>query len=159
MKNVYIAAAMACVIIASTVVYARKTAVVIPAPNNNQNQQVVTPQELPQAPLKGTEWVWLHTELPGDKILSTPKREKYVLTLTDTTVTSTTDCNTFTAGYVMDGEVISFAPFASTKMFCEDSLESEYSRQLSLATSYSIFGDRLMINLNRDAGTMIFEKK
>lgn len=109
--------------------------------------------------LENTEWEWSYTTLLSGKKVSSPNKDKFVLFLKDGKVTSSTDCNSMSGNYVKDGEVLSFTPFASTKMYCEGSLEGEYSRQLGLTNSYVISGDELRLNLNRDYGTMIFNKK
>ncbi len=161
MRNLYIAAFIGLVIIASSIVYANKSASPVPVEKTPEVVEEVTPiTTTKNLPLIGTEWVWLHTELPKDKMVSTPEREKYVLTL-DTTkrVMSTTDCNTFIGKYEVNGEVLSFSPFTSTKKACSGSMESVYSKDLMLTTSYQITGERMYINLNRDAGRMVFEKK
>lgn len=162
MRNLYIAAFVGLVIIASSIVYANKNT----TPISVEEKPEVTEEIIPigtmpaNLPLLGTEWVWLHTELPNDKMVSTPEREKYVLTLDATKrVMSTTDCNTFIGKYEVNGEVLSFGPFTSTKKACSDSIESIYAKDLMLTTSYQIVGERMYINLNRDAGRMVFEKK
>ncbi len=157
MRNIYIAAGLGLLIIISSVVYANKRLVLTEIPEIKNS---TTQGEIVNEPLKNTEWVWLQTELPNDEMISTPEREKYVLTLDDTgRVQSTTDCNIFISKYVINGEVLSFSPFSSTKKACSGSLETVYSKQLMLATSFQIVGNRLYINLNRDAGKMVFEKK
>lgn len=162
MRNLYAAAFVGLVIIASSIVYANKSATPVPVEKAPEvKEETVSVGIMPaNLPLIGTEWVWLHTELPKDKMVSTPEREKYVLTL-DTTkrITSTTDCNTFIGKYEVNGEVLSFGPFMSTKKACSGSLESVYAKDLMLTTSYQIIGERMYINLNRDAGRMVFEKK
>ncbi len=162
MRNLYIAAFVGLVIIASSIVYANKNT----TPVSVEEKPEVTEEVIPigtmpaNLPLIGTEWVWLHTELPNDKMVSTPEREKYVLTLDATKrVMSTTDCNTFIGKYEINGEVLSFGPFTSTKKACSGSIESIYAKDLMLTTSYQIVGERMYINLNRDAGRMVFEKK
>ncbi len=162
MRNLYATAFVGLVIIASSIVYANKSAVPISTEKIPEvTEEVVPVGTMPKnLPLIGTEWVWLHTELPNDKMVSTPERENYVLTL-DTTkrVMSTTDCNTFIGKYEVNGEVLSFGPFTSTKKACAGSMESIYAKDLMLTTSYQIMGERMYINLNRDAGRMVFEKK
>ncbi len=162
MRNLYAAAFVGLVIIASSIVYANKNVTSIPVEKSPEVAEEVTPTGTTSngLPLIGTEWVWLHTELPQDKMVSTPEREKYVLTLDATKrVMSTTDCNTLIGKYEVNGEVLSFSPFTSTKKACSGSMESVYSKELMLTTSYQIVGERMYINLNRDAGRMVFEKK
>ncbi len=128
----------------------------------NQHQTVRVPPIVVDTPttLENTSWVWQYTALPdGKKLLA--EKSQFVLTFTHDglRVVSTTDCNTLSSTYIKNEEVLSFAPFASTKMFCKKSQETTYIEQLELTTSYRISGDWLTINLNLDAGTMTFQKK
>lgn len=162
MRNLYATAFVGLVIIASSIVYANKNVTSTSTEKIPEvTEEVVPVGTMPKnLPLIGTEWVWLHTELPNDKMVSTPEREKYILTLDATKrVMSTTDCNTLIGKYEVNGEVLSFGPFTSTKKACSGSLEPVYAKDLMLTTSYQITGERMYINLNRDAGRMVFEKK
>ena len=60
------------------------------------------------------------------------KSGSFVLSLDeDGLAASTTDCNQMSGGYVKDEEVLSFKPFAMTKMYCEGSQEGVYAQQLA----------------------------
>ncbi len=101
-------------------------------------------------------WKWIRTEYLDDEELE-PVKDNFVLSFNEAgTMTSTTDCNSLSGDFVIDGEVLSFGPFMSTLMYCEGSLEGEYGSDLALTNSYRIIGDELHLNLNRDFGTMIF---
>lgn len=105
--------------------------------------------------LHSASWVWIRTERADGSIIEAPAG-KFVLSFDGERASSSTDCNSMSASYVIDGEVLSFGPIGSTKMYCEDSVETEYARDIALATSYVIEGDELRINLNRDVGVMYF---
>lgn len=123
-------------------------------------QQTAQEPQIVNAPLVGTEWVWLHTELPNGDLVSTEKRESFVLKLhEDKSVTSTTDCNSLSGTYIQNGEALSFPPFAMTKMYCEGSFDTDYAKQLERAASHQIIENRMYINLGGNAGKMVFEKK
>lgn len=112
------------------------------------------------AELTNTEWVWLYTELQNGKTLTAPPGGRFILAFdVNGNMTSLTDCNFISGTYVKDGEVLSFTPFITTKMFCQNSLEPQYSEQLALTNSYLIEGGVLKLILNRDFGTMFFVKK
>lgn len=106
--------------------------------------------------LIGTSWLWSHTEYQDATRLEPKIGTEFVLTFEAERVTSTTDCNGLSGDYVKDGEVLSFGPFASTLMYCEGSLESQYSSDLALTNSYILENGKLTLNLNRDYGTMVF---
>lgn len=107
--------------------------------------------------LIGGGWTWVRTELPGGEVMQAPAGGKFVLSLDeDGLAASTTDCNQMSGGYVKDEEVLSFKPFAMTKMYCEGSQEGVYAQQLAQTGSYVIEGNELRLILLRDAGTMVF---
>jgi heat shock protein HslJ len=59
-------------------------------------------------------------------------------------------CNTYNAAYTTDGDSITIAPAASTRMFCGEpegvmDQETEYLMALSTAATYSITGSRLQL--------------
>lgn len=109
--------------------------------------------------LPGTNWAWSYTMLPGDRKSFAPQGEKFILSFEKEVVTSTTDCNSLTGKYIVNGEVLSFSPFSATKMFCGGSLEGDYTRQLSLVSSFVVKGNELHLILIKDAGEMIFTAK
>lgn len=112
------------------------------------------------AALAGTSWAWVRTELGSGSTVNAPSGNKFVLSFKEGgSVDSTTDCNSMGGTYTQNEEVLSFGPFMSTKMFCEGSMESDYASQLALAASHVIEGDTLRINLNRDFGVMVFERR
>jgi heat shock protein HslJ len=113
----------------------------------------------PVQALSNTEWVWQYTSIQDGTKVTAPEG-KFVLTFgNNSTVTSTTDCNTLSSSYMQTTNEIKFSPFASTRMFCKQSLESTYSEQLLLATSYYITDNEMRFNLNKDEGVMIFKRK
>lgn len=113
----------------------------------------------PPQPITKTEWVWQYTSIQDGTKTEAPTG-KFVLTFGDNnTVTSTTDCNTLNSSYTQTANEIKFSPFASTRMFCKQSLESTYTEQLLLATSYYITDNEMRFNLNKDEGVMIFKRK
>ncbi len=125
------------------------------------SQKVVATSTQPNPnPLFGTSWSWVETILLSGEHVRAPVGDKFVLTFgEDGHVHSSTDCNQMNGSYVIDGEVLSFGPMMSTKMFCEGSQEGNYSEALALTNSYAFEGNELHLNLNRDYGMMVFVKK
>ncbi len=111
--------------------------------------------------LEGVAWVWERTERADGSVVE-PKDSSFVLSLIaeEKRVSSTTDCNSMMGSYLLgNGNELRFGALASTKMFCQDSMEGMYGEQLALVNSYHIGGDTLYLNLDRDFGTMVFKKK
>lgn len=110
--------------------------------------------------IKNRQWVWMYTELQDGSRIDAPEGEAFVLSFSDEgRYTSTTDCNGIRGEAVIDGEVLSLGAAVSTKMFCEGSLESTYTNDLLLASSYVVEGTTLRLNLNRDYGVMYFHSR
>jgi heat shock protein HslJ len=110
------------------------------------------------ATLHDTSWTWLRTTRIDGTIV-TASSSRFVLTFTreGNRVHSTTDCNSLDSSYIQNGEVLSISSFSNDKnVLCKNSQEATYTEELILATSYSIKSKELMINLNRDAGVMLF---
>lgn len=165
MRNIYISAIIGLLVVATSVVYAKK---LLYSPSPALIPQVVVPQTSmlttntteTDLPLMNTKWVWLHTELPTTKLISTPMRESYILTLDDTMrIQSTTDCNTYVGKYTLIDNALSVSPLVSAQKICKDSYDSMYSKQLMQAVSYHITGNRLYIYMNKDSGRMVFEQQ
>jgi heat shock protein HslJ len=151
MGKLYLAAFFIVVLLASGAAYKKYN------PSTTANGSFQSTEDLP---LTGTRWVWLQTELPNGTLVSTPEREKYVLTLSDTSaMMSTTDCNTFMGSFTVDGSLITFSDLSSTKKLCEDTVELIYSKHLGLASSYDITANRLTIHLRKGNGEMVFEQQ
>lgn len=111
--------------------------------------------------VEGVAWVWEYTERADGSVV-TPNDDSFVLSLIaeERRVSSTTDCNSLMGSYLLSGnDQLRFGSLASTKMFCQDSMESIYSEQLALVNGYEIKGGRLHLSLDRDFGTMVFVRK
>ena len=119
------------------------------------SEPVVVPEV---SELRGEKWVWIQTEYMDGTVLAAPASSFVFQFTSDGNIQSTTDCNSLGGSVVVDGEVISFGPFVSTMMYCEDSKEGVYAADLALTSSYTIVGTELRLNLNRDYGTMVFHK-
>lgn len=124
-------------------------------PNMPTETQETAPLPENKSPLG--EWVWLGTEFINGTVTTAPSG-RFVLSLgSDMRMASTTDCNQLSGGFVLDGEILSIGPIGATKMACMgDTLEGQYSEELSRVTSYSIVGSELRLNLIKDSGTMVF---
>jgi len=131
--------------------------------------QVVSQEEAPVAAtsqtsapdtLLGTEWGWSRTEYMNGSKTEAPAG-KFVITFgADKTLSSTTDCNSLHSKFILDDEILSIGPIASTKMACSgETLEAQYTQELSRATSHVIKGNELRINLYKDTGTMVFFRR
>lgn len=114
------------------------------------------------ADLAANEWVWKETLL-NDDTRTTPKSpDLFSLKFTtDGQVSGTTDCNNFFGSFTIEADkAITFGPLASTKKFCADSQETEFTDMIT-NSSHFIFddSDNLILLLKFDSGSVVFEKK
>ncbi len=95
------------------------------------------------------------TDSPG-------KPTAFTLTFTaDGRLSGTTDCNGFGGSYTTDGDGdFSLGELASTKMFCEDSQETDFTAALSTADRYAQpTPDGLILHLSLSGEEMRFVRK
>lgn len=130
--------------------------------NNNPDTGLPAGEAAGAVDISDSAWVWVYTDLLNGERVEAPAGNRFVLSFDEDEerVRSTTDCNSLLGGFVKDGEVLSFGPLASTKMYCAgETLERVYAEQLALTSSYAIEGDTLRLNLNRDYGVMVFVRQ
>ena len=97
--------------------------------------------------VKGAKWGLLEL---NDKVIDRVlegRPERFTLTLgEDGRVGGRGDCNTYFAGYSLEGTSINIANIASTRMLCPDqSLEDRYFRMLESAVQIKIDGNFLIL--------------
>ncbi|WP_214021371.1 META domain-containing protein [Methanoculleus sp.] len=103
----------------------------------------------PDLPLVGTEWTLESYNLNGEAVSSVIAGTTITATFSsDGNVTGNAGCNSYGAGYRLDGTSISIEPPISTKMNCnrpEGIMEQEnrYLNLVASAAGYRIDGDRL----------------
>ncbi len=111
--------------------------------------------------LTDTSWVWERTALPSGSVIEAPGGNLFVLSFEkDGRFTSTTDCNGLFGNFSAAGQALGMSSIISTDVACGPAtLESEYSAELSRASTFSISGKRLTIGLSNDTGVMTFVRK
>lgn len=107
-------------------------------------------------PLAG-EWVWLKTVV-GESTRSPEKPGVFSVSFSEGKLSGTTDCNGFNGTYERVEDTITISALATTKMFCEDSKEMEFTQLFigSLAVSYQ--GQNLILT-HSDGTVSTFESK
>lgn len=69
----------------------------------------------------------------------------FSITLENSTLTTTTDCNAMGGVYAVEGTTLTFTDIISTEMYCENSLESEFRANLHKVTGYSFDDNKQLI--------------
>ncbi|KAF5031880.1 META domain protein [anaerobic digester metagenome] len=113
--------------------------------------------EVPPAPLTGTGWTLESYSLNGEAISSVIAGTTITAEFSpDGNVTGNAGCNSYGAGYVLDGANLTIEPPISTKMYCNEpegvmEQENTYLNLLSSVSSNRVEGNRL--SLANEAGT------
>jgi len=99
---------------------------------------------------------WVVTELSAGGSSAAPSPGTVLTAIFDgETVGGDAGCNNFTGGYEVSGDSISFGPLATTRMFCEESMDQEgvYLALLQSADSFDV--DGAVLRLSHDGTTVI----
>jgi heat shock protein HslJ len=125
--------------------------------NGNRTMVMVVPETTVNADLADNTWVWNGTVLADQEVVTPQVDGAFTLQFTaeDEALSITTDCNNGRSSYVIDNGSLTINPIASTMMFCLDSQESVFTRQLADVQTYAINGDELMLTLE-DGSVMSF---
>jgi heat shock protein HslJ len=113
-------------------------------------------------PLLGTIWQWQAFQDFADgeesRNLTVPDSSAYTLMLEAGTAAIRADCNRVSWSYTMDGSSLRFDTRGpSTMAYCgEASLDQRYLTLLGNTATYVLVDGMLYLNLNFDAGNMVF---
>jgi len=111
------------------------------------------------ADLIGTEWEWVSTQTPVERIeAGNPAR--YTLRLqADGTAVFQFDCNRGNGSYQIAANGLTFGPLISTRMACpDDTQDFVFMSQLERITSYFFQDGELFLEMPVDSGTMRFRR-
>jgi len=109
----------------------------------------VQAEEVQPAPLAGTEWTLESFSSPGGETVSSVIAGTTITAVfSDGNVTGNAGCNSYGAGYRIDGAELSIEPPISTKMYCGEpegvmEQENRYLNLLESVAGYRIDGNRL----------------
>jgi len=108
----------------------------------------------------GTTWKWQSFQDSADtNNITVSNPESYTLTLNeDGTASIKADCNQVSWTYELDGASLTFNTLGpSTLAMCpEDSLDTQYLERLGNTASYVTSEGQLFLNLQADAGNLVF---
>lgn len=104
------------------------------------------------------EWKWINAQMNNDETIVPNKKDAFSIIFgADGTVSGKTDCNSFSGKYTAAENKISLGSFASTKMFCKGSQESEFLKLLGEVDSFLISSGNLILQIKLDTGSMLFK--
>jgi heat shock protein HslJ len=111
--------------------------------------------------ITGIQWQWAElTETEPASQSVVPNPENYVLVLNaDGSASLKADCNMVSWTYTLEDSSLTFNTLGpSTLAFCgEDSLDQQYLGLLGKGGTVSLEDDRLVLELNENAGRMVFD--
>jgi heat shock protein HslJ len=103
-------------------------------------------------------WNWVKTIYSDDTEVKPKIDKKFSITFKDDkTFSATTDCNNMGGEYLLKDNQISFSKMFSTKMYCENSQEDEFTKMINETQSY-LFTPKgeLVLVLKFDTGSVFF---
>ena len=105
-----------------------------------------TPTPVPSGPLElaGTRWVLIKYLSPSGEIVTVPSSVTPTAEFTADTMSGRAGCNTFSAGYTLDGDSFSLTGISSTMMACEEpmaSVETAYLQALAVLDKAALLDD------------------
>lgn len=118
------------------------------------------PEALPTDGLEGITWQLVEHIVGGDAVAAVPEGVVATLILQGGSAGGSGGCNSFTAGYTLDGESLTFGPVTSTLMLCEGpggDVETVYFASLPLVASWASDGARLTLSDAAGAPLLVFE--
>lgn len=103
-------------------------------------------------------WVWIYTLYNDDREVRPRQEGTFTLELgEDGRFSATTDCNSTSGNYTVDGTEISFSEIQSTLMHCEGSQEAEFISSLEEVQRYRFTSrGELVFDLKFDSGSVVF---
>lgn len=126
------------------------------ADNSANNDETTIPDEL----IGTWQWQAFEDSASGAESsdITVDDPTLYVLNLLDNgTAQITADCNVAQMEYNVEGNSLTFLPGPMTLAACgPDSLSNEFVMRLGEVVSYVLDGDQLVLNLQADAGNLIF---
>jgi len=110
------------------------------------------------AEIVGVTWEWEKFTGGDDSVIEVNDPTRYTLLLqADGTYALRADCNQGSGSYTLEGSSLTLAPGPMTLAACpEDSLDSEFLKDLEGVRTYVMNEGKLVLNLFADAGNMIF---
>jgi heat shock protein HslJ len=103
-------------------------------------------------------WQWEQTQMNNDDVFTPNIPGVFTLNFTEEgLISGTTDCNSFAGSFALDDTRIQINELAVTRMFCENSQESQFIDMIQNA-QYVFFteGGELVLLLPYDSGSVIF---
>lgn len=115
-------------------------------------------ESVDHANITNIKWQWAGTVGTSSTQSVVPNKEQYTLEfLPDGTYSMTTDCNSGSGNYTLDGQSLSIEPGMITLVYCgEQSLEPQYLSLLGSVTSMALEDGQLLLSVGNNSEKMVF---
>lgn len=110
--------------------------------------------------LVGVEWLWKQTQYGNSQWLESDNPEIYRVEFNkNNKVTGRVDCNTLRAEYQLSNNLLSLKDIVTTRSGCANpDLDTAFVNDLNRVVNFEVLEDRLVLQLNDNAGLMYFDK-
>ncbi|MFA0823229.1 MAG: META domain-containing protein [Methanomethylovorans sp.] len=115
-------------------------------------------ESVDHANITNIKWQWAGTIDTSSNQSVVPNKEQYTLEfLPDSTYSITTDCNSGSGNYTLDGKSLTLGPGMITLVYCgEQSLEPQYLSLLGSVTSMTLEDGQLLLSVGNNSEKMVF---
>ncbi len=115
-------------------------------------------ESVDHANITNIKWQWTGTVGTSSNQSVAPNKEQYTLEfLPDGTYSMTTDCNSGSGNYTLDGQSLAIEPGIITLVYCgEQSLEPQYLSLLGSVTSMALEDGQLLLSVGNNSEKMVF---
>ncbi len=123
---------------------------------------VIGQEQMPEAAqpdITGIVWQWSEfQDTAGENNITVDNPEKYtIIFLPDNQLSIRADCNEAGGSYTLDSSSLTLQLGPHTLGFCgEESLDQQFLEKLGFVASYVMDDGKLVLNLQADAGNMVF---
>lgn len=132
-----------------------------PPPNITDEPAFLAEEHTTEAnPLTGKVWQWQQTQYSTEQWIESKNPENYIITFDDKDkVTGKVSCNTMKASYQLGTNLLNILKVSSSRALCKNpDLDAAFIGDLNRVIDFEIIEDRLVLQLNNNAGLMYFNK-
>jgi len=111
-------------------------------------------------PLINVIWQWEQTQYNTDEWVKSKNPENYIITFDGkNNVTGKVSCNTLKAKYQLSSNLFNILKISTTDTACKNpDLDAAFTGDLNRAINFEIIDNRLVLQLNDNAGLMYFDR-
>jgi len=111
-------------------------------------------------PLTNVVWQWEQTQYSTEQWVESKNQADYIIVFNDDNkITGKASCNTLRAHYQLGNNLLNILKVSTTRAACKNpDLDAAFIGDLNRAINFEIIEERLVLQLNNNAGLMYFNK-